>query len=195
MNNMSPKLHNRARRAPEPQKQLQTPQKRDDKKRERSIAIPLAVLMIFFLIPALIWKFWFGGDTQMQKPVSDSPDAASNEAPKPKERIISITLRGVMGFDVVPGTTRATLSCHISIDGVSGKDISMKGEIMGPADFKKLFDIHDGVAADGTLVSFEAPSNEKGVYACSVLELRAPSTGSTGNLLREPQRVATLTVR
>ena len=195
MNHISPELHNRALRAPEPQKQLQAPRKQDDKKRERSITMPLAILMVFFLVPALIWKFWFGGNTPTQKPIPTAPGAVSNEAPKPKERIISITLRGVMGFEAIPGTTRATLSCRISIDGVSGKDVSMKGEITGPADFKKSFDMHGDITADGTLVSFEAPSNEKGVYACSVLELRAPSTGSTGNLLNEPRRVATLTVR
>lgn len=195
MNNISPELHNRALRAPEPQKRLQAPQKRDDKKRERSIAMSLAILLVLFLVPALIWKFWFGGDIQIQKPMPNAPDAASNGVPRPKERIISITLRGVMGFEAIPGTVRATLSCRISVDGVSGEDISMKGEITGPANFKKLFDIHDGVSAAGALVSFETSSNEKGVYACSVFELRAPSTGSTGNLLSSPQRVATLTVR
>lgn len=195
MTNIPPELSNRALRAPEPQKRLQAPQKRDDKKRERSIAIPLAVLLVLFLIPALFWKFWFGGNTPLQKPVSDAPGIVSDEAPKPKERVISITLRGVMGFEAIPGTVRATLSCRISVDGVSGKDISMKGEITGPADFKKPFDIHDGISADGAVVSFEAPANEKGVYSCSVLELRAPSTGSIGNLLSAPQRVATLTVR
>ena len=87
-----------------------------------------------------IWKFWFGGNSPTQKPIPTAPGAVSNEAPKPKERIISITLRGVMGFEAIPGTTRATLSCRISIDGVSGKDVSMKGEITGPADFKKSFD-------------------------------------------------------
>lgn len=193
MNDIPRELQHQALRAPDEQKKLPAP--RDGRKREKqSIIKSIFFLIILLALPAFVWMAWFGGQEKTGRILAPVSKTASTTVVQ-NQRVISITLRGIMALDRIPGSTHATVSCHVTLEGISGEEATLKGEVTGPDGLQKSFEGRGTIVKSGVRVSFDLATVSKGMYACTVTELTVPGMGVGENVLDRAQRVAVLTVK